>query len=156
MKRVAELVTSRLRLSGFYGLDFIIEARTGEPYLIEMNPRCTQLGHIEFTGEGSLAGVYSALLRGEARPPIVQNAVREDKIALFPQAFAAGEVCRPYLAGSYHDVPSEEPRLVAELKLKSWPQRRWASRLYHAIRPVNRTDPLLFEDLETNSRAMAG
>jgi len=156
MERAAQLVASRLKLSGFYGLDFIIESGTEQPYLIEMNPRCTQLGHIEFAGEGSLAGVFSAVLRGEAQPQIMQNAVREDKIALFPQAFAAGEACRPYLAGSYHDVPAEEPQLMAELQLTSWPRRQWASRLYHAIRPVNRADPMLFEDLETKAQPVAG
>ena len=30
-------------------------------------------------------------------------------------------------------MPAEEPGLVAELMLKSWPQRRWAARIYHAF-----------------------
>ena len=55
MKNAARLVASRLMLSGFYGLDFIMESGTGVPYLIEMNARCTQLGHIEFAGQGRLA-----------------------------------------------------------------------------------------------------
>src|SRR6202034_4813537 len=59
MRKAAELVVSRLKLSGFYGLDFIIESATGTPVLIEMNPRCTQLGHIELSGEGGLAGGFS-------------------------------------------------------------------------------------------------
>jgi hypothetical protein len=153
--KAAERVASRLKLSGFYGLDFIIDSRTGAPYLIEMNPRCTQLGHIEFIDEGSLAGAFGAVLRGELRPRYVQKSTRSDKIALFPQALAAGEVCRPYLDVSYHDVPCEEPELQAELLLKSWPQRRWAARLYHAFRPVSRADPILFEDLDSNSVAIA-
>ena len=69
---------------------------------------------------------------------------------MFPQALAAGEVFRPYLDSSYHDVPSEEPKLQAELMLKVWPHRRWPARLYHAFRPVNRADPILFEDLDSN------
>jgi hypothetical protein len=48
---------------------------------------------------------------------------------------------------SYHDVPSEEPQLVRELMLKSWPQRRWGARLYHAFKPLDRVDPILFESL---------
>jgi hypothetical protein len=146
MKKAAERVVSRLKLSGFYGLDFIIESATGTPVLIEMNPRCTQLGHIELSGEGCLAGVFSAAMRGEPRP-LVQNPIPGDKIALFPQALAAGEPCRAYIDASYHDVPSEDPQLVSELMLKSWPQRRWAARLYHAFKPLNRAAPVLFEEL---------
>jgi hypothetical protein len=29
--------------------------------------------------------------------------------------------------------------------LKSWPQRRWAARLYHAFKPLRRAEPVLFE-----------
>lgn len=144
MKQAAELMVSRLKLSGFYGLDFVIESATGLPFLIEMNPRCTQLGHIEFPDQGCLAGVLAALLRGEPRPE-VRNPVLNDTIALFPQALAAGEACRAHLEASYHDVPSEEPALVGELMLKSWPQRRWAARLYHAFKPLQPAEPILFE-----------
>jgi hypothetical protein len=131
-------------LSGFYGLDFVIESGTGVPFLIEMNPRCTQLGHIEFAGQGCLAGVLAAVLRGEP-PPEAHSPVLNETIALFPQALAAGERCRPYLKASFHDVPSEEPKLVDELMLKSWPQRRWAARIYHAFKPLGRPEPVLFE-----------
>jgi hypothetical protein len=147
MKKAAELVVSRLKLSGFYGLDFVIEAGTSMPYLIEMNPRCTQLGHLEFVGDGCLAGVLSAVLCGEP-PPRARNPIGSDKIALFPQALAAGEVCRPHIEASHHDVPSEEPQLMDELMLKSWPQRRWPARLYHAFRPLHHADPILFEDID--------
>ena len=41
MLRAAELLAKRLNLSGFFGLDFMIEESTGLAYLIEMNPRCT-------------------------------------------------------------------------------------------------------------------
>jgi predicted ATP-grasp superfamily ATP-dependent carboligase len=154
VKRAAERVASRLKLTGFYGMDFILDSRTGAPYLIEMNPRCTQLGHIEFMDQGSLAGAFSAVLRGEFRPQNIQKSARFDKIALFPQALAAGEVCRPYLDTTYHDVPNEEPALQAELMLKSWPHRRWATRLYHAFRPVERAEPILFENLDSESAAI--
>jgi ATP-grasp domain len=144
MTNAARLVVSRLMLSGFYGLDFIIESGTGVPFLIEMNARCTQLGHIEFAGQGCLAGALAAVLRGEPGPD-VRSPVLNDTIALFPQALAAGEPCRPYLEASFHDVPSEEPGLVDELMLKSWPQRRWAARIYHAFKPLQRAEAVLFE-----------
>jgi len=154
MRQAAELLVSRLSLSGFYGLDFVMESGTGVPVLIEMNPRCTQLGHIELAGEGCLAGVLSAAMRGEPRP-LVQNPIPSDQIALFPQALAAGEACRPYIEASYHDVPSKEPQLMGELMLESWPHRRWGARLYHAFKPLNQVDPILFEDLAPDAIANA-
>ncbi len=147
MRNAAELIVSKLKLTGFYGLDFILESGTGVPYLIEMNPRCTQLGHIELPAEGSLAGAFSAALRGEPRPGS-QNPLRQETIALFPQALAGGETCRPYIDASYHDLPSEEPQLMGELLLKSWPQRHWPARLYHAFNPQDRADPIVFERLD--------
>jgi hypothetical protein len=150
MRQAANLVVSRLKLSGFYGLDYVIEASTGAPYLIEINPRCTQLGHLELPGQGSLAGVLSAALRGETRPP-AQNPIRGNTIALFPQALAAGGTCRAHVYASYHDVPYEEPQLLQELMQKPWPQRRWASRLYHVFRPASRPEPILFEDAEPSA-----
>ncbi len=154
MTKIAELIVSRLNLSGFYGLDYIVETGTGQPYLIEMNPRCTQLGHIELAAQGCLAGVFAAFLRDEPRPQVL-NPVRSETIALFPQALGAGDACRPYLHSSHHDVPSEEPALVGELMLKSWPQRRWAARLYHAFKPIDRAEPVLFEELCAKSSAFA-
>lgn len=148
MQRDAELVASRLQLTGFYGLDYILESGTGTPFLIELNPRCTQLGHLELAGKGSLAGCLSAALRGEPSPD-AQNPVSSDTIALFPQALAAGEACRSYIETGYHDIPSEEPQLVRELKLQSWPQRQWVSRLYHAMSPLNRAGPVSFEEGDT-------
>lgn len=154
MKKAAKLVTSRLKLSGFYGLDFILQSGTDMPYLIEMNPRCTQLGHIEFTSEGCLAGVFSDFLRGEplrlARAPI-----SGEKIALFPQSLTAGEACRRHIDESYLDLPSEEPRLLAELKLlRSWPHRQWLARIYHAFKPLSRVEPVLFEDFRSKTLAI--
>ena len=154
MRQAAELVASRLTLSGFYGLDFVMESGTGAPVLIEMNPRCTQLGHLELAGEGCLAGVLSAAMRGEPKP-LVQNPVPSEQIALFPQALAAGQACRPYIDASYHDVPSEEPQLLGELMLTPWPRRRWGARLYHAFQTLDRVEPILFEDLAPDAIAIA-
>jgi hypothetical protein len=148
MKKAAELVVSRLKLSGFYGMDFMMESGTGVPYLIEMNPRCTQLGHIEFAGDGCLAGVLSAAMRGEP-PRAVQNPIPGEIIAFFPQALAAGEGCRPYLDASHHDLPTEDPQLMRELTLESWPRRQWTARIYHALKPIKREDQILFDDMDT-------
>jgi hypothetical protein len=143
MKFAAQQLASRLGLSGFFGLDFMID-ESGEPMLIELNPRCTQLGHFELPEQGSLAGVFSASLQCES-PPRPDRPLLHKTIALFPQALAAGELCTPYIAASYHDVPTEEPRLVRELELPSWPQRQWTSRLYHHFSALRPNKPLAFE-----------
>ncbi len=146
MAQAAELLAGHLQLTGFYGLDFMIDAETGAPFLIEMNPRCTQLGHLELPDQGSLAGLFSAALRGipgvHPRQPI-----RDATIALFPQAQAAGGLFSRYIETGYHDVPRDEPRLVSELLLEPLPLRQWAARLYHALRPISRPEPVVFENL---------
>jgi len=148
MQSAGELVAARLKLSGFYGLDFIIDSDTGVPYLIEMNPRCTQLGHLELAGkESSLVSALSQVWRGGTWVK-KQNASMSGKtIALFPQALAAGQACRAYVEASFHDVPTDEPALMNELMMKSWPQRQWPARIYHAFKPLDRADPMLFEAL---------
>jgi hypothetical protein len=73
-------------------------------------------------------------------------------ISFFPQALAAGEICRPYIDQSYLDVPRDEPRLLDALQLEAWPQRRLAARLYHAMRPVKKTQPVVFEELPVRNQ----
>jgi ATP-grasp domain len=152
MSKAAELLAARLQLTGFYGLDFIIESATDTPYLIEMNPRCTQLGHLEYPDQGSLAGVFSAALRNES-PPAPIRPISNATIALFPQAGAVRLARQQYIDSSYYDVPWDEPQLVRELLLEPWPQRRWAARLYHTLRRVDKSEPVIFE--ETRSAAGA-
>jgi hypothetical protein len=151
LRRAAKLIAARLKLSGFYGLDFVIEAGTGEPYLIEMNPRCTQIGHIEFPGTGSVAGALCAVLRGDPSP-IAETAVPpRDQVALFPQAQAAGPTFRAMIEASFHDVPHDEPGLARELMLTSWPRRHLLARLYHAFKPPIKTSPYVYEEFATDA-----
>jgi hypothetical protein len=149
LRKTAKLIAARLKLSGFYGLDFVIEADTGVPYLIEMNPRCTQIGHIEFPGTGSVAGALCAVLRGDPSPIAAMALPPGDQVALFPQAQAVGPAFREMIEASFHDVPYDEPRLARELMLKSWPQRRLLARLYHAFKPPIKTDPYVYEEFAT-------
>jgi len=139
------LLAAKLHLTGFCGLDFMIQAGTEIPYLIEMNPRCTQLGHIEFSGQGSLARAYASDLRRE-RNLNSSQAIPLGPIALFPQAFRKSIARNPHLDLSYHDIPWEEPKLVHELLLDPWPTRRWAARVYHFFRPISWSAPVVFED----------
>jgi hypothetical protein len=123
MTLAAERIARRLALSGFFGLDFIIEDGTFDTYLIEMNPRCTPLSHLQL-GEGrDLVSALWAQLSGQPCPKI-PAVTQNDMIAYFPQAWAGD---RELLESSFQDVPVDEPDLVREL-LRPWPDRTFLFR----------------------------
>jgi len=142
IERAGERLAQALQLSGFVGLDFMIEDGTDEPYFIEINPRCTQLGHLELAGRGSLAGAYCADLLGQTAS--TPQAIVAETIALFPQAQSSA-LGRSYIDAAHHDVPWDEPDLVRELLARPWPQRQWASRIYHALRSPSRPEDVAYE-----------
>ncbi|HEY6476395.1 MAG TPA: ATP-grasp domain-containing protein [Polyangia bacterium] len=132
--RAARLLAERLGMSGFFGLDFVIDAESGTAHLIELNPRCTQLGHLALLGRGDLASLLYAKLAGRpcSDPPAP---IGNDIIAFFPQALQA-DPPSGFAAGAHVDIPWEHPSLVRELLLPLWPERQWLSRLYHRVRPL--------------------
>ena len=123
MMSAAEKIARRLKLSGFHGLDFMIEADTGNAHLIEINPRTTQVGHLALgPGRDLPAALYAAVTRQrvEPAPTITEN----DTIALFPQEWKR-DPASPFLSSAYHDVPWSEPLLISSClsKLpKHWTQ----------------------------------
>jgi len=144
MTRAAELLAQRLQLTGFFGLDYVVDAQTGTPYLVELNPRATQLGHFEFAHQPSLVAELVASWRG-TRAPLCADPVQNDLLAFYPQALAAGAGLTALIGASHLDIPAEAPNLAAELRLPSWPQRRAIARCYHALRPQLRSAPVIFE-----------
>jgi hypothetical protein len=134
IERASRLMAQKLRLSGFHGLDFIIEEGTDAPFLIEMNPRATQLGHLNVNAEGNLAEVLTARLtnRPTAVSP-VSSLIENNVIALFPHAWKTDPGSQ-FLVTGYHDVPWEQPELVRELLRKPWPDRRLLNRILTALK----------------------
>ncbi len=132
MMRASERLARRLGMSGFFGLDFMIEDGSGALYLVEMNPRCTPLCNLQL-GEGrDLIGALSAQLSGkplQASPPVTEN----DVIAYFPQSWHWDRKSK-LLESSFHDVPWEEPDLVRELLCLPWPDRSLLARLSNRFR----------------------
>jgi hypothetical protein len=133
IREAARKIARRLGLHGFHGLDFILERDTNHAYLLELNPRCTQLGHLSLASQGDLAGIFASKLKGVALTP-PSDVIRGEIIALFPQAFLLNHK-NPYLSLGHHDVPWEEPALIRELLEGPWPDRQWPARLYHFVRP---------------------
>jgi glutathione synthase/RimK-type ligase-like ATP-grasp enzyme len=124
MMRAAERIARRLKLTGFFGLDFMIEEGSGEIYLIEMNPRSTLLCHLQLGAGRDMIDPLFAKLSGRPMretPAISQN----DMIAYFPQACLAKS---EFLPSSFLDIPEGEPDLIEDL-LSPWPNRSLLFRL---------------------------
>jgi hypothetical protein len=134
MLDAAKRIARRLQLTGFFGLDFMIEDGTGALFLIEMNPRCTPPGSINL-GEGRdlLAAIWAQLTK-EQMP---QREAMTDKmrIAYFPQAAkrSADSDGTSQLGSVYLDVPIGEPELVQEL-LDPWSERSLLGRTLDLVR----------------------
>lgn len=137
MKLAAERLVDRLRLSGFHGLDFIVDTETGHASLIELNPRCTQLGHLVACDEGDLVGVLCRSMFPKCELQM-RGRIHERTIAFFPQLLFASGRCLP-LDDAYIDVPWSEPELVRQLAACDWRRRRWLARLYSVFRSPART-----------------
>jgi hypothetical protein len=137
IRTAAERIAERLQLSGFHGLDFVLEYETGHAYMIEMNPRCTQLGHLPIPVQGDLAGVFCRAFT-DADTQQQQRSFCEKTIVFFPQAVMSNAKF-PYLQTSYVDVPWGEPRLVRELMSRDWRDRSFFARLHNIIWPPIRT-----------------
>jgi hypothetical protein len=118
-----EQIVRDLKLSGLVGFDFVIEEQTGTAYLIEMNPRATQVSHMNLGPGRNLSASLRAILSGQS----VQNVpgtMWNEIITLFPQEWLR-DPTSPFLQSGYHDVPWEEPGLIRaclreDLRYKSW------------------------------------
>jgi hypothetical protein len=124
MMDAARLLAARLGLSGFFGLDFMIDAKTRIPQLIELNARPTPLCHLRLGPGRDLVGALASTLFGRPlEPKLVTPA---NVIAYFPDAARVNEAEIP--AGAYHDIPEGAPELVTELLRRPWPNRSLSAR----------------------------
>ena len=129
MMSAAEKIARRLGLSGFFGLDFIVEEETGAAYLIEMNPRCTPPSHLRLGIGRDMIGALSAQLTGTPfREPVAIT--QNDLIAYFPQALLKNS---ELLSSCYHDVPECESELIQDL-LRPWSDRRAMNTVIRSLR----------------------
>ena len=131
----AEKIAASLKLSGFHGLDFMLETGTGSAFLIEMNPRCTQLGHLVVKGQGDLTG----FLGRSTAPgrPAVRDGSSDEIVVFFPQGLWS--LREPLPGHRVHvDIPWAKPRLVQELMRRDWRERHWLGRMYYQLRPNKR------------------
>ena len=132
MERAGRLIVKELGMTGFCGMDFIIDAKSGFLYLIELNPRITQIGHLEPGGKQNLVTALCRRWAGESSS--AQIAFSEEMIAFFPHSLRC-KPNHPLLASPNlrHDIPIDEPELVRELSRKPWNSRHLSSRVFSAI-----------------------
>jgi len=133
MSTAVEAMTRRLNLSGLYGFDFMLEAETRKAYLIEINPRSTQVGHLSLGPGRDIPAALFAALSGEplqSAPKVTEK----DTIALFPQEWIR-DAESPFLRLAYHDVPLEEPELIRDCVSNYQKQSAWYSK--SARKPVS-------------------
>lgn len=135
MIQAAQRLARRLRLSGFFGLDFVIEESTGATYLIEMNPRCTPPCPLPLDeGRDLVAAFWSHLHNQPVTSPDTSEVAASKRIVYFPQpAPGADDVPDSLLSSSYLDIPVDEPILARELS-NLRPLRSLAGQLIDGLR----------------------
>ena len=111
MLNAAKVLASRLQMSGFFGLDFMVEAATDRAYVIEMNARPTPLCHLRLGPGRDLVGALISALSGH--PLLASCVTQAEIIAYFPDAGRMDDGEIP--ADAYYDIPVGAPALVAEL-----------------------------------------
>jgi hypothetical protein len=133
-------ITRRLMLSGLHGFDFLLEKDTQKPFLIEMNPRTTQVGHLALGPGRDLPAAMTAAVSGRMMhepPKVTEN----HTIALFPQEWHRNPEST-FLNSAYHDIPWEEPNLIRGClrEKRKWNDRRsleeWM-RVFSTNRPAS-------------------
>ena len=121
MAEAAKRLARDLKLSGVFGLDFLIEEASGLAHLVEMNARATPLCHLAFGPGHDLVGGIAQMAGSSAmaEPKCVTD---RDVVAYFPQAWHSAPQ-DPWLRLGFHDVPWEDPSLLKELLRRPWPDR---------------------------------
>jgi predicted ATP-grasp superfamily ATP-dependent carboligase len=111
MRTAAERIASRLGISGFFGLDFILEEGTGHAYLLEMNARLTPPCYLRFEKGRDLVGAMWASVTGQPLPDNVR-VTESDIIAYQPQTLRKEDTPQ----GCFYPEPRNEPELALELQ----------------------------------------
>jgi hypothetical protein len=141
MTHAGEVLCSTLGLSGFHGLDFILEQGSNRAQLLELNARCTRLGHLRLPRQEDLAALLARHIGATPPDTDAEAIVGHEIVAFFPQALS-WNADSPYLGECYVDVPWSEPQLIAALLGRPWVYTRPFFRLYHDGLKREQKEPL--------------
>jgi glutathione synthase/RimK-type ligase-like ATP-grasp enzyme len=112
--RMAEIVVSKLGLSGTCGLDFVIETGTELPYFLELNPRATPTCHLGRAIDSDVCAALGHAIMGTPPDDVIPEKDTDGPIALFPGELKR-DPCSPYLYSSYHAVPWDDPKVLVQM-----------------------------------------
>ncbi len=129
----ARRLVHTLGLSGFIGLDFMVDEVTGEAFLIEMNPRIT--APCRFRTAGGTDPIAAAGRALGCGPMGGADIPARSLFASFPLAWQT-DPHDPRLALCQDDVPWHEPNLVEEALKPVWPERGVVARLPSRLRSI--------------------
>lgn len=132
--RMASLIVKRLGLSGICGFDFVIETRTGLPYLLELNPRATPTCHLGRAHDSDICGALRRAFGGGL--PATKTAVHQGDVA-GPIALFPGELRRDpassYVVSGYHAAPWNDQKVLMKIFRHL---HRFADERGHDTRPL--------------------
>jgi biotin carboxylase len=112
IENYVKIVANELKYTGFGSLEFIIEEKSGLPYVIEFNPRPTPTCHISNSiMPNDLCRLF---FRGLNNLPIKLGEFMPYTLAMYP-----GELLRDpqssFLREAYHDIPTDDLALLKTL-----------------------------------------
>jgi hypothetical protein len=116
--RIAAEVVGRLGMSGICGLDFVMEAGSGAPHFLELNPRATPTCHLGRASDTDLCTALGHAVMGTLPEDDVVTRDTDAPIALFPGELRRNPRSR-YLLEGHHAVPWDDPQVLMELLRQS-------------------------------------
>jgi ATP-grasp domain-containing protein len=123
--------------SGFVGVDFILDATTGQPYLLEINARVTPLCQAAALLGTDLCAAFAESFTGI--PAGMSPRPTTDRIALFPGEWLRDPLS-PNLKTAYHDVPIDDEALIAcARRRRPRSKSRWRNFEFRAFRQTDAT-----------------
>lgn len=147
MSSAVKKLAQSLELSGVHGFDFMLENRTGDAYLIEINPRSTQVGHLTLgLGRDIPAALFAAVTGQEIRP--AAKVTEKDTVALFPQEWIR-DSGSAFLQTAFHDVPWDQPELIHAFVRERRKQNDWYSQ-------QNKLQSFSLASLNANEKSISG
>jgi len=113
-RRSAELLCRALSISGFSNMQFVVDATTKTPFLLEINRRIVTHTHLGRRFGADLAqALYDRLAGQPPTPASVQDGATHP-VVVFPREWL-NDPASPYLREYPVDVPWDDPALLAAL-----------------------------------------
>lgn len=108
MAQAAEKMVAALGCTGFIAFDFMTDAQSGEPLLIECNPRLVPVHHLGGQFGVNLGTELATLLQGDAPRQTPLKPEQDFPVLLFPHSLDTAR----HKPGTLADIPHNDPGLI--------------------------------------------